>query len=389
MKRIGFVMSTTDNEWIGGLNYLSNLLHAIYGLPDRKIEPVIIAAPNSPQQYLDQFPPFEVIRTPYAYIPNKINLLRRGAKVILRRDFLMERFLVQNRIAALSHSGHLGAHSPIPTISWIADFQHRHLPDFFEPQEMAHREKWFKQICDISARVILSSNCAQRDLAAFAPSAIEKCRILHFVSGFGAVRDQQSDLADLQQRYDFSGPYFHLPNQFWTHKNHRVVVEALALLKKRREKILVISTGHTNDRRRPEYFSEFKKLVAESDVDAEFRILGLVPYADLFALMRHSTAVINPSFFEGWSTTVEESKSMGKRVVLSDIPVHREQAPERAAYFPPSDPSKLAEALSSLVNSYSLEEDEASRAVAKALLPGRVDHFARTYEKIALEACGG
>lgn len=33
---------------------------------------------------------------------------------------------------------------------------------------------------------------------------------------------------------------------------------------------------------------------------------------------------VNPSFYEGWSTTVEEAKSIGVPLLLSDIPVHRE-----------------------------------------------------------------
>jgi hypothetical protein len=36
--------------------------------------------------------------------------------------------------------------------------------------------------------------------------------------------------------------------------------------------------------------------------------------------------------------TVEETKSIGKTIVLSDIPIHREQAPASALYFDPSTP---------------------------------------------------
>ena len=59
-------------------------------------------------------------------------------------------------------------------------------------------------------------------------------------------------------------------------------------------------------------------------------------------------AVINPSFFEGWSTTVEEVKSVGKKIVLSDLEVHREQAPDSAYFFAPDDVKDLHEVLSQL-----------------------------------------
>jgi glycosyltransferase involved in cell wall biosynthesis len=55
--------------------------------------------------------------------------------------------------------------------------------------------------------------------------------------------------------------------------------------------------------------------------------------------------MINPSRFEGWSSTVEEAKGMGKRVILSNIPVHREQNPPGAVFFEPDDSSALAAAM--------------------------------------------
>jgi glycosyltransferase involved in cell wall biosynthesis len=63
------------------------------------------------------------------------------------------------------------------------------------------------------------------------------------------------------------------------------------------------------------------------------------------ALLGTSVALINPSCFEGWSTTVEEAKSFGAPLVLSDIEVHREQAGDTARYFGLDDPATLADQL--------------------------------------------
>ena len=58
----------------------------------------------------------------------------------------------------------------------------------------------------------------------------------------------------------------------------------------------------------------------------------------VYALMRTSMALINPSRFKGWSTTVEEAKSFGVPLILSDIDVHREQTDGTARYFGIDDP---------------------------------------------------
>jgi glycosyltransferase involved in cell wall biosynthesis len=86
-------------------------------------------------------------------------------------------------------------------------------------------------------------------------------------------------------------------------------------------------------------------MVEEEGVGDAYKVLGMVPYADVTALMAHSLAVINPSLFEGWSTSVEEAKAMGKAIVLSRIPVHVEQDPARASFFDPHSVRELADAL--------------------------------------------
>jgi hypothetical protein len=60
--------------------------------------------------------------------------------------------------------------------------------------------------------------------------------------------------------------------------------------------------------------------------------------------MRGSIALINPSEFGGWSTTVEEAKAYGVPMLLSDLDVHREQA-STAQFFSVSDDLRLADLL--------------------------------------------
>jgi len=49
------------------------------------------------------------------------------------------------------------------------------------------------------------------------------------------------------------------------------------------------------------------------------------------------------SFFEGWSALVEDSRALAKQIFVSDIPVHREQDPDNAAYFNPESAEELAD----------------------------------------------
>jgi glycosyltransferase involved in cell wall biosynthesis len=142
-----------------------------------------------------------------------------------------------------------------------------------------------------------------------------------------------------------------LPNQYWLHKNHRLVIDALHVLRRQgRPAPLVISTGKTQDLRDPTAFDSFRAALAEYGVAEDYWVLGVIDRQHMLVLMSHSMAVLNPSRFEGWSTTVEEAKALGKTLLVSDIAVHREQVQGRrdAKLFGTDDAPALAEHLAQL-----------------------------------------
>ena len=75
---------------------------------------------------------------------------------------------------------------------------------------------------------------------------------------------------------------------------------------------------------------------------------------------------------------------MGKAIVLSDIAVHREQAPDRAAYFPVDDAGLLADKMSDAWDRWDAAADARSVDRAAANLAARREAFARRYEEIVL-----
>ena len=379
--RVGLELGAS---WLGGVNYYRNLLDAIFTLQDRQIEPVLLLGERADADILSVFPHLEVIRSGWLDRLTPRWIGRRVWQQAFATDPFVERILRSHRIDVLSHSGVLGRRSSIPTIGWIVDFQHRQLPQLFSASERSYRDRNFGLLCDHASRVILSSEDAQRALAAFRPSCIEKSRVLRFVAQPGLV-GEPTDLSALKAHYSFDGPYFLVPNQFWSHKNHGLILDALAILKQRGELPLVISTGATADHRQPRYFDTLMLKARSLGVLDAFRVLGVIPRNDLVGLMINAIALINPSRSEGWSTSVEEAKSLGKRVILSDLAVHREQAPPDAIYVDPDDSIGLADSMRLVLTSVDPDIDRARAMHARNALPGRVRDFARTYQEIVLE----
>lgn len=160
----------------------------------------------------------------------------------------------------------------------------------------------------------------------------------------------------------------------------------MRVLKDKTNDIFVVFTGSEKDRRNPGHFVSLKQSIAESRLEAHTALLGLVPFEHLYALMRQSIAIMNPSLFEGWSTTVEEAKSLGKKVLLSDIPVHREQMPPGAVYFNPNDPQDLAWRMSETWEETPAGPDIAMETRARVSTKTRVNAFANRFVQIMRKA---
>jgi glycosyltransferase involved in cell wall biosynthesis len=227
------------------------------------------------------------------------------------------------------------------TAAWIPDFQHKHLPEFFSEAEVAARDKSFQSIASRARKVVLSSKTAKQDFEGYFPEHSAKARVLSFrVCIPGPCLS--SDVTKTRSKYNLPSHYFIVCNQFWQHKNHRVVLDAISLLAKENPGLVVAMTGDLHDYRKPNYTSELLAKIHMNGIHTNCRFLGVIPKQDQIELVRGAVAVIQPSFFEGWSTIVEEAHALNKPILLSDLPVHREQQPPEASFFDPHHAEHLA-----------------------------------------------
>jgi glycosyltransferase involved in cell wall biosynthesis len=370
--RVGFRL-IGGTAWQGGRNYLWNLLAAITAQPDRSIQPVLLVRPDEDPGDL-RMEGVEIVTTDPRWDAPRARSLGRVLELAVRRNPLERHWLRRARIDVLSHAQPVGG---IATVGWIPDVQHRHLPQLSSRFERVMRDLLFRETVRDAKLTIASSEAARADLERFYGAA--RVRVLRFVSQPRALA--RIPLAELVAKFHIPAAYVHLPNQLWKHKNHELVVEALRAA----PEVSVVATGPREDYRHANVYEALLARVRAAGVEARFHHLGLVSFAELISLMSHAVAVVNPSRFEGWSTTVEEAKSLGKRVLVSDLAVHREQAPARATYFDADDAPALAAQLRAAWAAYDPVEDMRAAAEAAAALPARTRAFAQAYDQIIHE----
>ena len=357
--------------WAGGYNYQTNLFVALGRYCPAEIAPIVFAGVNDSSTELAA-----LARIPGVEVVQSQTFDRRRSGLVSAVAFGLDRaavseFRAKNIDLVFENARFFGWRLPFPAIAWFPDFQHRQLPHLFSPIARWRRELGFRAQIASGRRILLSSESALRDFRRFYPNVTSNVSVVRFATQ-PAPDLLTANPSHVLMKYGLPPEYFYLPNQFWRHKNHEVVVDALTILKKRRFNVVVAATGSTKDPREPDYFNSIMAKVQDRGLGTNFRYLGMIPLDHVYALMRSSTALINPSRFEGWSTTVEEAKSFGVPMILSDIDVHREQTGSASRYFDVGDPEVLADHLSDA-------SQAAKPVVARDLLPDldkRVEAFA-------------
>jgi glycosyltransferase involved in cell wall biosynthesis len=380
--RVAFTL-IGDGAWTGGVQYLRNLLYAIVTHCPERISPVLFVGDEVLETTFSELltlPGVTVVRnSAFAARRRQRSLLRAMATGI---DGAASRAWSAHGIGVIFEAARFfGARVSQPSMAWIPDFQHRHLPSLFSVAARLKREFGFWTQVRTGRHIVLSSEDARADCERFYPATAGRTHVLRF--SVPTPPPVAPDVATAIARgYGLPNEFFYMPNQFWRHKNHSLVIDALALLKARgRDDIVVVASGKPFDPRAPKHVAGLQARIASLGLESQFRILGLIPRPHLAALSRASVAILNPSLFEGWSTTVEEARAQGTPLLLSDLAVHREQAADIAAFFERHSAESLANALVNFPVWDTAERNRAENA-ARAAAPKRLAAFAKDFAAI-------
>jgi glycosyltransferase involved in cell wall biosynthesis len=304
---------------------------------------------------------------------------RRGGSQLLRAG---EAFGLSSLFPLME----MPARASYATLGWIPDFQHIHQPSFFSAAERSWRDHMFRQLASNATQVVLSSASALEHYREFLPEHAGKAVLAPFPSllCFEALAPTRGAAV---RRYNLPARFALVVNQLWAHKNPEVVVEAAAQARDSGVEVPIVLAGMPSDYRDPENktVSRVLQLIATRGLAGKVFVLGKIPFTDLVDLMRCAAVMVQPSRFEGWSTSVEDAKALGRPLICSDLPVHREQAPAALGFFGCDDAPALARLLCD--HFPALPPGNEGEGEAAALAAERA--FSKRFGEGLLQACEG
>lgn len=331
------------HDWVAGQYFVKNCVNALLTLPQNEIpEIVFFVLETIDPLFLKEIDPrIQIINIPEAiFLNNNASALNAIIKK-LHCDVFFPLIYYPN------YSLH-----DIATIGWVPDFQHCYYTEFFSEAILHSKDLLIKSLGSFCDVFYCSSQTVKNDFQKFYPDISERC----FVVPFRSSISEKSLLSTPSP----TKKYIYLPNQFWVHKNHKAVFEAWKALKDNGLDYLLICTGSTTDPRAPQHFEKLQEFITHHQLNIQ--ILGFIDRENQLQLYRNAAAVLQPSLFEGWNTSIEDARALGKKLILSDISTHKEQCGDLAYYFESNNPNDLAKIIAgtwdSLPQGYDADEEK-------------------------------
>ena len=287
----------------------------------------------------------------------------------------------------------LSFETKLPYVMAIHDLQHRLQPEFPEVSadgEWERREYLFRNGARYATLLLADSEVGKEDILNFyGPYGVtpDRVRVLPFlpscylVSGVSDAERQR-----VQAVYNLPENYLFYPAQFWPHKNHPRIINALGLLKRGHNlKIPLVLAGSHTGNIRESIFNEVVSLASKRGIEKEIRYLGYVPDSDMSSLYGGAVALVMPTFFGPTNIPVLEAWAFGCPVLTSDIRGIREQVGDAAILVDPCSVEAIADGIHRLWTDENLRCDLAQRG-QKRLAAYTPDDFRRRLIEIVEDA---
>ncbi|MDE5443673.1 glycosyltransferase [Bradyrhizobium sp. CSA207] len=231
----------------------------------------------------------------------------------------------------------------LPFLITIFDTCHRDAPEFPEVRafgEFERREILFGLGCTKAAIVIVNAPKLIDDLSQRYAMERDRAICIPFSPSTYVARSPEGDATDsaVLQKYGLQPGYLFYPAQFWPHKNHAMLLMALALLRERGITERLVLCGSDRGGR-----EKIDAAIATYGLAAQVSIVGFVESSELGALYRGASALVMPSYFGPTNMPPLEAWAVGTPVIYPEA--FEEQVGDAAILFDYDDPQSLADAI--------------------------------------------
>ena len=194
------------------------------------------------------------------------------------------------------------------------------------------------------------------------------------------------EIALAKTKYRLPDKYLFYPAQFWPHKNHVAIIEALGLIHRQHGlRVSVVFCGSHAGRLRTQNYRNLVSLSRRLGIGDYVQFIGYVSDDDMGALYSGAVALLMPTYFGPTNIPVVEAWQCGCPVITSDIRGIREHAGDAAVLVDPDSPESVAKGILDVWTNEKLRESLRAQG-KRRLAEYTTDNFKRRLLTILQEA---
>ncbi len=347
-KRIIIYLSMSPEDG-GKFQYSISLLGDLSVLQNEATEITALFFSDHWQDYINKFSIHgEKISNKESLLYSKLRTLIYGKLLLLKLWRVFNRYCSKKyrkmktlnpELVFYPGNDSLAYEFDLPSVVPIFDLMHRYenFPEVKEYSIYESRERHYKNLCKYAKEILVDSELGKKHVIDCYDVVEKKITVYPYQPPYYVYDYYEIDVI---KKYNLPADYFFYPAQFWEHKNHRVIIEAVKLLKGKGEIINFVFVGG-----RKNGYEKVVELINNYGLQNHIIILGYVTNDELVSLYKRAKALVFPSLFGPTNIPPLEALALNCPVIVSDVYSHRDQLEDKVIYFNPRNAMELADKL--------------------------------------------
>ena len=315
---------------------------------NKNIKPKLFRS-NSIQRYFSELFEIDILRD----LLNKLKINHPFTKFIKKHDYDLIIFLGPSRMAKYCLD--------VSFVFNIWDLDHKKNTQFPEHNlnfTYEKKEKLLNEIIYRACKIIVPHESNKNDLKDLYKISENLITVQNFIPMLPEIyntgKKEKLDYNDIYKKFNLppEKKIIFYPAQFWAHKNHKYIIDAVEILKnKSNNEYFFVFCGADKGN-----FSYIKKLISEKELNDYFKIIPFINDDSIISLYLNCNAVIMPTYCGPTNLPIYESFYFKKIIFYTQGLIPNDKINDRLIEIDINSPLDLYEKLSILKNKEKIDK---------------------------------
>lgn len=289
--------------------------------------------------WLDMIAKSQCFSSLFRFLPPNLQILSSFEAKLYSLDCDLAYFPAPSPIAATLQK--------LNFIITIWDLCHRDHPEFPEVRnfgESLARDRYYSKLIKSAYLTVTNSPLNARNLIHRYGIDAQKIITMPFSPSpfLHQSKPNPESRLNILNKHGLKSGFFFYPAEFWPHKNHIRILEALKILATKNLFPEVVFSGSENKN-----IQHIQNMTRIFNLEKQVHFLGFLPYDEMRSLYCECVAVVMPTYFGPTNLPPLEAWAMNRPLIYSEE--CRDQGAEAAVYIDPDCATSLADAMTSVM----------------------------------------